>query len=314
MLNETDLSRADLNLLLLFDIVLNERHVGRTARRLNLTPSAISHGLGRLRHLFNDPLFLRTPKGVVPTARALELAEPIADILARTRRVVASAAPFDPKTSTRRFTIGAPDGAAAVFLSPLLADLHRAAPYINVSLRHLQRETAIAELDARAIDIAVVPLDDIPARFVEKTLYEEELVIALRPGHPFAKAPTLDRYCEMQHLVVSLAGDPHALVDDVLAKRGRSRRVALAVPNFMLALAIISETDLIAALPKRLVAMHGPRFGVKSLTAPLPLRRFLIHCIAPRVGLMDAGLAWFFDALEKSVRPDRRRTRHNEIR
>ena len=113
MLNHIDLSRADLNLLVLFAAVLEEGHVGRAAERLNLSASAVSHGLGRLRRLLNDPLFLRTPKGVVPTARATDLAEPIADILARVRRIVSTAAPFDPATSMRRFIIGAPDGTSA---------------------------------------------------------------------------------------------------------------------------------------------------------------------------------------------------------
>ena len=91
MLNQIDLSRIDLNLLVVFEAVLDERHVGRAAERLNLSASAVSHGLGRLRRLLNDPLFLRTPKGVVPTARALELAAPIAGILAQVRSVVATA-------------------------------------------------------------------------------------------------------------------------------------------------------------------------------------------------------------------------------
>ena len=86
MLNEIDLSRTDLNLLLLFEVVLAERHVGRAAGRLSLSPSAVSHGLGRLRRLLNDPLFLRTPRGVEPTTRALELAQPIADALLRAIR------------------------------------------------------------------------------------------------------------------------------------------------------------------------------------------------------------------------------------
>jgi DNA-binding transcriptional LysR family regulator len=90
MLNEIDLSRADLNLLVLFEEVMRERNVGRAASRLNLTASAVSHGLGRLRRLLNDPLFLRTPKGVVPTQRAEELAEPIAEILARRPRTSVS--------------------------------------------------------------------------------------------------------------------------------------------------------------------------------------------------------------------------------
>ena len=133
MLNQIDLSRADLNLLVLFEAVLDERHVGRAAARLNLTPSAVSHGLGRLRRLLNDPLFLRTPKGVVPTARALELVEPIADILERVRHVVSTAEPFDASTSRRRFVVGAPDGALAVFLPPLLARLREAAPGVDIS-------------------------------------------------------------------------------------------------------------------------------------------------------------------------------------
>src|SRR5262245_48927557 len=168
MLHEIDLSRTDLNLLVLFDVVMSERHVGRAAERLNLSASAVSHGLGRLRRLLNDPLFLRTPKGVVPTARALELAEPVTDVLARARSVIATAAPFDPKTSKRRFTIGAPDGVSAVFLPPLLAALEQQAPGIDIGVRQLLPsqggralgrawDTALAELEARAIDIAVAP-------------------------------------------------------------------------------------------------------------------------------------------------------------
>src|SRR5688572_26508336 len=137
MLNEIDLSRVDLNLLVLFEAVLAERHVGRAADKLHLSSSAVSHGLGRLRRLLNDPLFLRTPKGVMPTGRALEIAAPIAEILARVKSVVAMAVPFDPATSTRRFTIGAPDAVLAVFVPALLEELRRTAPSIDISVRQL---------------------------------------------------------------------------------------------------------------------------------------------------------------------------------
>jgi DNA-binding transcriptional LysR family regulator len=311
MLNEIDLSRSDLNLLVLFEAVLQEGHVGRAADRLKLTPSAVSHGLGRLRRLLNDPLFLRTPKGVVPTVRAAELAGPVADVLARARSVISSAAPFDPQRSTRRFAIGAPDGSSAVVLPPLLARLRKSAPGIDISMRQLlptPGETsperawrfAFADLEARAMDIAVIPLGDIPARFHRRTLYEEDFVVAMRAGHPFAKAPTLDRYCEMQHLVVSHTGDAYGFVDEVLAKRGKSRRIALTVPNFMFALASIAETDLITALPRRFAARHAPLFGIVTVEAPLPLGRFRLTAIAPKAAMMDAGLAWFFDVLAGS--------------
>lgn len=311
MLNKIDLSRINLNLIALFEVVLEERHVGRTAERLNLTPSAVSHGLGRLRRLLNDPLFVRTPKGVVPTERARDLAAPVADVLARVRSVIATAKPFDPATSSRRFTIGAPDGVSAVFLPGLLAELRRSAPGIDISLRQLlptQAEIspervwrgAFSDLEAQAMDIAVIPSDDIPARFHRRTLYGEDFVLALRAGHPLEKRLTLDRYCEMQHLVVSLTGNPYGFVDEVLAKRGRSRRVALTVPNFMFALAVIAETDLIAALPRQFAAMHAARFRVSSQEPPLPLGHFRLNAVSPKAAMMDAGVAWLVGVLGKA--------------
>src|SRR5689334_23193721 len=107
MLQEIDLTQVDLNLLVLFDVIMRERHVGRTGARLHLSPSAVSHGLARLRRALHDPLFLKHPKGVVPTDRAATLATPIADILERIRGVVANAVGFDAESSTRRFTIAA---------------------------------------------------------------------------------------------------------------------------------------------------------------------------------------------------------------
>jgi DNA-binding transcriptional LysR family regulator len=314
MMNPIDLSRTDLNLLVLFEAVLEERHVGRAAERLNLTSSAVSHGLGRLRRLLNDPLFVRTPKGVVPTDRAAALAAPIADVLARLRSVISSAEPFDPAKSTRRFTIGAPDGVSAVFLPSLLSELRQRAPSIDISLRQLlpmQGETspervwrgAFADLDARAMDIAIIPSDDIPARFHHFALYDEDFVIATRDGHPFADRPSLDCYCTMQHLVVSLGGDPYGFVDEVLAKQGRSRRVALTVPNFMFALAVIAETDLISALPRRFAAMHAARFGIRNLDAPLPLGSFKLNAVAPKAAMMDDGLTWLCEILENTKKP-----------
>ena len=308
MLNETDLSHADLNLLVLFEAVIEERHVGRAASRLNISPSAVSHGLGRLRRMLNDPLFVRTPRGVVATARAMELAAPVAEILARVRSVIAMAEPFEPARSSRRFTIGAPDGVSAVFLSSLLAGLAKAAPQVDISICQLLPEqgesaparawrNAFADLEARVMDIAVVPADDIPARFHYLTLYEEDFVVAMRAGHPFAQEPTLDRYVGMRHLVVSLGGDPHGFVDTALEQCGRSRRMALTVPNFMFALAIAGESDMLVAVPRRFAAIYAPRFGLVTVDAPLPLPRFRLSAVAPRAAMMDAGLSWLFGML-----------------
>ena len=154
MLNQIDLSRADLNLLTLFEVVLRERHVGRAAARLNLSPSAVSHGLKRLRLLLNDPLFL----GVVPTARAAQLAEPIGEVLARVRNVISSSGAFDPATSSRRFIIAAPDGISSVILHPLLAILKARAPGIDIGLRQLLPTQAGLSTE-RAWESALIDLE-----------------------------------------------------------------------------------------------------------------------------------------------------------
>ncbi|MER2509446.1 MAG: LysR substrate-binding domain-containing protein [Amaricoccus sp.] len=320
MLHQIDLSRADLNLLVLFEIVMEERHVGRAARRLNLSPSAVSHGLGRLRVLLGDPLFLRMPRGVVPTDRARDLAGPIAEVLARVRGVLASATPFDPTRSTRRFVIGAPDGASATFLGALLDRLAADAPGVAIGVPQLLPRggdvsvalawsDALADLDARALDIAIIPHDDFPARFARRSLYTEDFVIAARAGHPFLREPSLDAYRAARHLVVSQSGDPRGFVDDALADQGAARLVALTVPNFLFALAELADSDLISALPRRFAAMHGPRFGVAHVEPPIALPRFDMSLVTPRPALMDAGLAWMAGLVEAACRSHAVRSR-----
>jgi DNA-binding transcriptional LysR family regulator len=299
MLQEIDLSQIDLNLLVLFDVTMRERHVGRTAARLHLSPSAVSHGLARLRRMLHDPLFLKHPKGVVPTDRAGDLAAPIADILERIRGVVANAEGFDAERSTRRFTIGAPDAVFAVVLPSLLKMLAKLGPHIDLSMRTILPQSALAELDARQADLVIQPLVELPARFQAARLYEEEFAIAIRTGHPLGSRLTLERYCAAQHVLVSMTGDPHGNVDVLLKKLGRVRRVAATVPNFLFALAVVAETDLIAAVPRH-AATYAERFGVVLANPPAPLApltRSAIQVIATRAAMADPGVSWLFGVL-----------------
>ena len=150
------------------------------------------------------------------------------------------------------------------------------------------------------MDIAILPATTSPARFHAQVLYEEEFVLAMRAGHAFSKSPTLDGYCEAEHLVVSQGGDGHGFVDELLAEQGRSRRVALTVPNFMFALSVIAETDLVSALPRRFVELHAARYGVAVVEPPLPLGTFQLRAVAPHAAMMDAGLDWLFALLAQS--------------
>jgi len=301
MLNSVQLASVDLNLLVLCDVVLRERNVARAARALHLSPSAVSHGLGRLRRLFSDPLFLRIPKGVVPTERALQLADPIADILARVGHVVASATPFSAATSNRRFTLGMADATAATLIPTLLASVRRAAPSVDIGVLQVFPQTALAELETRSIDLAIAPLDEVPARFAQQVLFQEDFVIAARAGHPFLKKPSVKAYCDARHVLASVRGDAHGFIDDALAQQGLSRRVALVVPNFMLALASLVETELITALPRGLAKAHAARFGVVCVEVPFTLRSYDLRAISLQSAMGDAGLRWLIDAVSESV-------------
>ena len=261
-----------------------------------------------------DPLFLRHPKGVVPTDRARQLAGPVAEVLERARQVMSQAEAFDPAKSSRRFIIGAPDGASAVLLPPLLARLRREAPGIDLGVRNLvgRFEESLTLLDGKSIDVALMPLKDVPARFVTRVLYDEDFVLVTRKGNPLAKKVTLERYAAAPHLLVSVSGDPQGAVDLLLAKRKLTRRVVLTVSNFMQALAMVAESDLVVALPRHFVAKHASRYPVVGFEPPMPLMSSPILALAPQVATRDGGLLWLLDALETSGKAARELVRRRQ--
>jgi DNA-binding transcriptional LysR family regulator len=308
MLKPAQLLRIDLSLLVLFSTVLEEGHVARAAERLNLTPSAVSHGLRRLRRLLHDPLFLKTPSGVKPTDRARALAGPVTDVLTRVDGIVSTAGPFDPKTAQRCFAIGAPDALAAIFLGPLMVRLAREAPGIDIRLLQLMPQhhgrptsqvwqTTLTELDAQRLDLAVLPIGPPPPRFAGRLLFEEDFVIAMRRGHRLARKPSLSAYLGAQHMLTSAIGDALGVVDAKLAEQGLSRRVALTVPNFMMALVQLAESDLVATLPRRLVERHAARFNLVTRPVPLPWTPDPVRILASQAAMVDAGIAWMFETL-----------------
>jgi DNA-binding transcriptional LysR family regulator len=308
MLNQIDLSRTDLNLLVLFETVLREGHVGRAASALNLSPSAVSHGLGRVRRMLNDPLFLRTPRGVVPTDRALQLAPQIAEVLHGVRAVLQGSEPFAPATSTRQFRLGVGDAFLCTSGPALAARLAAEAPQVAVAVLHIVPsfrqsldegpwDHVLAMLESRELDLAILPWITSPARFATRPLpgSEDRLVAVTRADHPYARDPSVDSYCAARHLVVSVRGDPVVATDAALAELGRSRRVVMTAPNFTSALFLAAESDLVVSLPQSLVVAHGARFGLVATPLPFDVAPSNIVAVTPRAALQDAGVAWLVD-------------------
>ena len=312
MLNHAQLARSDINLLLVFDLLFEERNAGRAAARLNLSPSAVSHALRRLRSLFDDPLFLPTRKGMIPTARAEALAPSVHGIIERVRSVFGGAQAFDPATASRHFRIGAPDGAVSVIVPRLIQRLEQTAPGIDLAVLQLLPRPgsadpadawhdALAELDSRRIDLAILPYCPTQSRYHGIALYPEDFVIVARRGHAFARTPTIEALASARHVLVSATGDRTGFVDRLLAERGFERRIALTVPSFFMAVDAIASSDLIGAVPRRFAGEAARTYGIEIVEPPFAMGAADLNAIVPRDALLDHGVAWLVEMVRECL-------------
>ena len=296
-----DLAHLDLNLVVALDALLAERHVTRAARRLALSQSATSHALARLRRTLDDPLLVRGAAGeLLRTPRAEALAPLVTRALVDLTLALRGEATFAPATAQRRVRIAASDYAEAAVVPTLVARLAAAAPGIELVLRPVPPD-ATARLATGDLDLVLAPprSDEFGAGIRRRTLFDETLVVAMRKGHPLARARlTLPRFCAAAHLLVAPRGTPGSFVDDALAARGRSRRVAVTLSNFLTAPAILAASDLVATLPRRVV--QG-RAELVQRPAPLPLPGFALAMLWHERAEHDAGHAWLRRELAAAV-------------
>jgi DNA-binding transcriptional LysR family regulator len=274
----TELAGIDLNLVVALDALLAERHVTRAATRLGLTQSAASHALRRLRDLLSDPLLVRGARGVLfPTP----LAERLAPLIRRTLADLAGALRgqmFEPATSRHVFRVGASDYVEHTLLPRLVARIAKLAPSIDLWV-HPYRDWGDEELASGQLDIVLGPPRRTarPAGSFEKVLFDESFTTVLRARHPATRGKlTLATYCELTHILVAPRGTPGSLVDDALADVGRSRRVGLAVPHFLVVPQIVATTDLIATLPTRIADIFATPTGLVMRPPPVTIPRFQI--------------------------------------
>ncbi|MBL9105329.1 MAG: LysR family transcriptional regulator [Myxococcales bacterium] len=297
MHDEPNLAAMDLNLLVTLEALLGERHVTRAAARLGLSQSATSHALARLRRLLGDPLLVRDGQLLVPTTRAAALAPRLAEALASLRSVLAPPAAFDPATARRRFTLGMADYAQFVLLPPLLARLSAAAPHVDLVVR----DSAIDRLDE--IDFTVAPDSSVarsdPLRggrqpaLRGRRLFRERYVCVARRGHPrIGKKLDLATFVALPHAFIAPRGTPGGVVDDALAERGLTRRVALMIQHFLVAPDAIAGSDLIITLAERLARAFAGRLPLALHEPPLALPRFTMQLYWHERRHLDPAHQW----------------------
>ncbi|VVE53693.1 LysR family transcriptional regulator [Pandoraea fibrosis] len=270
-----DLHAVDLNLLVVFQHLYNARRVSRVAEALGVTQPAVSNSLARLRKLFNDELFVRTSRGMLPTPMAIELAEPVATALDALHGVFNRQLAFDPATSQRAFQIAMTDIGEVHFLPRLMHALGDQAPGITIST---VRNTAVnlhEEMAAGQVDLAVGHLPDLTAEFFQRRLFRQKYVCMFRPGHPLDKPKTTrmarEDFERAEQVMVIAAGTGHGQVDDFMARAHVQRNIRLRVPHFVALADILHATDLIATVTEKFAQRSAQHFGLRYVDHPLDL-------------------------------------------
>lgn len=267
-MNAIHIESMDLNLLVVFDALMRERNATRAARRLGLTQPAVSHALGRLRLLLDDPLFVRSPRGLTPTPEAETMAAEIAAMLDSARAVLGRERGFNPASSARSFRIGLSDYAAAVLLPGLIDRMAAEAPGTTLVVKNTRHDEGLTLLENGGVELIAGNFPPPPPHLRAEELFRETFICAVRSGHPaFGKKPTLKRYLELGHLQVSTRGDPHGYADNALRALNAERRVKVTVGHFLVAPHLLATTDLVATEPRRLFLLPAFR-GMLALSAP----------------------------------------------
>jgi DNA-binding transcriptional LysR family regulator len=308
----------DLNLLRIFDVLLEERSVTKAGARLGLSQSAVSHALNRLRHMLNDELFVRGPSGMRPTPRALEIATRIHGPLAQLQAAL-SRTEFDPATSQRRFTLVAGAYGAAVLAPPLVRRLAELAPSAELVVSGYGGGL-LDLLDAGAADFAVAGVISAPERFAFDPLVTEDLAWAVSTGAPLARRRSvrLADLAATPHIAIARqaqTGDNAArgfssrssweddgALDRALAAAGISRRIAVTVPDTSTALAVASRSEMATLVPRRLAGPWAEAGLLKLIAPPYPSPPVDIGLMFLKDRLQEAPIAWLRGLIQELVR------------
>lgn len=304
----TNIRRVDLNLLVALDVLLEERNVSRAAARLALTQPTVSGMLRRLRVLFGDELLVRTQRGMLPTARAESLVQPLKKLLAEAEAVIVPPE-FDPATADRQFTISTTDYMQHALVIPLIVRLRQLAPRVRISARPPEATELSHRLASGQLDLAIAPATWVSKGLRSRMLYREKYVCVMGRDNPLAKRKLTERaLMDAEHIVCSpLQGGFTGDADAAFATRGLSRTVRVSLSNFLLIPALVKSTDLIALVPSRLLnesdedlvlmepPIAGPQFNVLAVWHPRahadPGHRWLRGLLAETARSQEGGAA-----------------------
>ncbi len=293
-----DLKDLDLNLLQVFDAVLREKSVTRAGQRVGLSQPAMSNALARLRKLFGDPLFVRTPGGMNPTPYALRLADPVRqalDLLALTLREQAG---FDPATSTRTFRFHMSDIGEVVFLPPMLERLKRDAPGARVEVAQYPVDGIRESLATGKIDIALGFMPELGGGIAQRRLFRDRYVCLARKDHPVIRRTlTTGQFRAVRHALIASSGTGHEVVERTLDEQGLGGNIALRVPHFMVVPMILARTDLVCTVPWQLAQAFKAMGNFRVHEMPIAIPSFDVRLLWHVRFEQEPGNRWLREQL-----------------
>jgi DNA-binding transcriptional LysR family regulator len=304
-MNVMHLANLDLNLLRVFDVLLEERSVTRAGTRLGLTPSAVSHALSRLRYHLGDELFQRDRQGMQPTRKALEIGPNLHAALSQLQSAL-TPADFDPSVSDRRFSVVAGAYACAVLIPSVVAELQAKAP--GVLLQIMENPPDLVEqLDSGQIDFVVAGFESAPERFARERLIIEALAWVVRAGHPLSETPaTLEGLVSVPHVTVAARredfGRPGISLrsswedlgtfESELAKRNLRRRVGVVAPDTFSAMTIVARSEMVALIPRRLAVISVQSGRLALIEPPYETPPVVVSLLYRKDRLAEPPIAW----------------------
>lgn len=302
-MHDMHLRDLDLNLLVVFDSLLEERSVSAAAKRLGLSQSATSHALQRLRAQFDDPLFVRVKSGMVPTPRAEQIAAPLRRGMNELNEAVRGGAAFDPRTSRRTFRIATVDYPQLSIIPKLMRQWTKIAPRVTLEFVPLAPNAELA-LESGAIDLIVDACCYDGPGLMRQKLFDETYASATRRDHPKVKRKMdLDLFLALPHVVVAPGGERGGLVHSVLDAMGLERHVQLTVPNFVGATWIAAHTDMVITAPRAILTAAQKRLPLRIHTTPLELPEVSVHQTWHSRYQGDDAHIWLRRMIGKSCKP-----------
>ena len=288
-----DIRSVDLNLLPVLDALLRHRSATMAARDLNMSQSALSTALGRLRTLLGDELFVRTGRGLRPTARASELAEPLADILEHVRDRVLQSPSFDPQSARVEFRIAHSDVGAYVLWPRVVRAVRARAAGVRLSLKTLQQAEIAPALAEGQVDLAIGSYPGLPESLFQQRLFERVYVALVAVGHPLArKTLTLRNFAAAPQVVVRAASGVQDRIDEVLASQGLARSECVDLPSYLMIPPLLEVGDFLAVVPGQLADAFGRHGSLVSRKLPLSLPASVIRMHWHRRFNDDAANRW----------------------